>query len=127
MGTGTGETPDTHGFTHAICELQGMATIPSHAEKLTIKLPARSGKEIIKSGDDRDDIDNKHTFCPVEHQEPIIGMMECHFCAHLLIPRYLSPCPEGIHKWVEQLYKYCHDHDLPEVWAYLWENWYHQG
>jgi hypothetical protein len=105
-----------------------MASIPSRAEKLTIKLPARSGKEIIKSGDDKEDIDNKRTFCPVEHRELIIGMIERHFCAHPLIPGYSSPSPEGIREWaVKQLYKYCHDHDLPEVWAYLWENWYRRG
>ncbi|KAJ7170411.1 hypothetical protein C8R43DRAFT_875882, partial [Mycena crocata] len=26
-----------------------------------------------------------------------------------------------------KMYKFCVDHNLPEVWAYLWENWYRRG
>ncbi|KAI9104887.1 hypothetical protein DFS34DRAFT_573088, partial [Phlyctochytrium arcticum] len=27
----------------------------------------------------------------------------------------------------QNMYNYCEDNDLPEVWAYLWENWYRKG
>jgi hypothetical protein len=55
-------------------------------------------------------------------------MMEKHYCAHPLIPGYAHPSPEGIKKWaIQQMYNFCVKHDLCEVWAYLWENWYRKG
>ncbi|KAH8998066.1 hypothetical protein EDB92DRAFT_1770168, partial [Lactarius akahatsu] len=33
--------------------------------------------------------------------------------------------PEGIKAWaVKQMYNLCVHHDLLNLWAYLWENWY---
>ena len=65
------------------------------------------------------------TFCPMEHCDSIIDMMERHLCAHPLIPGYSAPTPEGIKAWaVKQMYDFCILHDLPNLWAYLWENWY---
>ena len=55
-------------------------------------------------------------------------MMERHLCAHPLIPGYSAPTPEGIKAWaVKQSYEFCVLHDLPNLWAYLWENWYRRG
>jgi hypothetical protein len=55
-------------------------------------------------------------------------MMERHLCAHPLIPGYSAPSREGIKEWaVKQMYEFCVKHDLREVWAYLWENWYRRG
>jgi hypothetical protein len=112
-------------------------SIPQNQEtsshKLTIRLPAVSDKENHrpepnKGVDNNVSKDTKRTFCPVEYRQPIIDMMERHYCAHPLIPGYSSPTPEGIREWaVKQMYKYCVDHDLREVWAYLWENWYRPG
>jgi hypothetical protein len=54
--------------------------------------------------------------------------MEWHFCAHPLIPGYSAPTPEGIKAWaVKQAYEFCVLRDLPNLWAYLWENWYRHG
>jgi hypothetical protein len=70
----------------------------------------------------------RRTFCPLELREPIIGQMERHFCAHPLLPGYSHPSSAGIKSWaVKQMYTFCFENDLPEVWAYLWENWYRQG
>ncbi|KAJ7625689.1 hypothetical protein FB45DRAFT_979820 [Roridomyces roridus] len=64
-------------------------------------------------------------FCPAEYRDAIINMMERHYCAHPLLPGYAHPSREGIKRWaVSQMYKFCVENDLPEVWAYLWENWY---
>jgi len=64
-------------------------------------------------------------FCPPDLREVVIGLIERHFCAHPLIPGYSAPDPLSIRHWaVKQIYKFCQDHDLPELWAYLWENWY---
>ncbi|KAJ7774147.1 hypothetical protein DFH07DRAFT_988137 [Mycena maculata] len=70
----------------------------------------------------------RRTFCPADSRDPILSMMEKHFCAHPLLPGYAHPSPEGIKRWaVLQMYKFCVEHGLPEVWAYLWENWYRRS
>jgi hypothetical protein len=67
-------------------------------------------------------------FCPDHFRKPLEEMMERHFCAHPLIPGYSHPSPEGIRHWaVKQAYSFCEENDLPEVWAYLWGNWYRRG
>jgi hypothetical protein len=67
-------------------------------------------------------------FCPPELRSHVVDMMERHYCAHPSISGYSHPSPEGIKYWaVEQIYQYCLKHDLPELWAYLWENWYRAG
>jgi hypothetical protein len=73
---------------------------------------------------DDDETNNiQHTFCPLEHRSNIVEMMEWNLCAHPLIPGYSAPT--GIKAWaVKQMYKFCFKHDLPNLWAYLWENWY---
>ena len=64
-------------------------------------------------------------FCPERYRDTILELIEKHFCAHPLIPGYCPPNPMDIRKWaVRQMYHYCQDNDLREVWAYLWENWY---
>ena len=70
----------------------------------------------------------RRTFCPMIHRDTIVNMMEKHYCAHPLIPGYAPPSSEGIRHWaVRQMYNYCFKNELPEVWAYLWENWYREG
>ena len=55
-------------------------------------------------------------------------MIERHFCVHPLLPRYSTPTPEGIKTWaVKQMYGFCVLYELPNLWAYLWENWYWRG
>jgi hypothetical protein len=67
----------------------------------------------------------RRTFCPARFREHILNMMEKHYCAHPLLPGWAHPSPEGIKRWaVSQMYKFCVEHGLREVWAYLWENWY---
>jgi hypothetical protein len=71
---------------------------------------------------------SRHTFCPSIYREPILTMMEKHYCAHPLLPGYAHPSDEGIKRWaVSQMYKFCVEHGLHEVWAYLWENWYRKS
>ncbi|KAI6030968.1 hypothetical protein F5J12DRAFT_708970, partial [Pisolithus orientalis] len=60
--------------------------------------------------------------------ETVVVMIENHFCVHPFMPGYLHPSPAGICQWpVKQMYKFCEEHNLQEVWAYLWENWYFCG
>ncbi|KAJ7182122.1 hypothetical protein C8R46DRAFT_885355 [Mycena filopes] len=89
---------------------------PGGSGKLTIKIPARPDEE------------EERVFCPSDLRQRVIDLMETHFCAHPLIPGYAPPNPAGIRRWaVKQMYDHCVDNDLPELWAYLWENWYRNG
>src|SRR6266702_272763 len=107
---------------------------PTDTSKLTIRIPALSA--ICETGpvtEDEPETDEettigRRTFCPIEHHAAVVEMMERHFCAHPLIPGYSAPTPKGIKAWaVKQIYQFCVLHDLPNLWAYLWENWYQRG
>ena len=63
-------------------------------------------------------------FCPPDLRDTVIELIEKHFCAHPLIPGYSAPDPLSIRCWaVKRIDEFCHDHDLRELWAYLWESW----
>ncbi|KAF7368182.1 SWIM-type domain-containing protein [Mycena venus] len=80
------------------------------------------------SGEDeegKEETKTRRTFCPASYRESIINMMERHYCAHPLLSGSAHPSLEGTKRWaVTQMYKFCVEHGLREVWAYLWENWY---
>ncbi|KAJ7238382.1 hypothetical protein C8J57DRAFT_1566088 [Mycena rebaudengoi] len=98
--------------------------------KKTAAGTARGGDADTSESDEDggEDTRHRHTFCPARLREPIINMMEKHYCAHPLLPGYAPPNPEGIKRWaVAQMYKFCVEHGLREVWAYLWENWYRRS
>ena len=103
----------------------GASTHPVNATKYTIRIPVPSticisGPVINEPEPDEDLTMARHTFCPVEHRDTIVGMMERHFCAHLFILGYSFPSPEGIKAWaVKQIYEFCFQHNLPNLWAYL--------
>lgn len=107
---------------------------PQTNGKLVIRIPApqvsSEGKteEIEDVSDEETSTNPQHTFCPQLYRDKIITMMERHYCAHPLIPGYAAPSRDGIRRWaVQQMYSFCQKNELPEVWAYLWENWYRKG
>jgi len=108
-------------------------TLNPNALPIRISIPARltfSNPPILSDGfeSEDDDLLPSQSFCPLEHQESIIAIMERHYCAHPLIPGQCAPNREGICYWaVRQMYDYCFKHGLRACWAYLWENWYHCG
>jgi hypothetical protein len=78
--------------------------------------------------DDDNEKQGRRTFCAPLYRDAIIKMMERHYCAHPSIPGCSAPSPELIKKWaVQRMYDFCERHGLPEVWVYLWENWYRAG
>lgn len=84
---------------------------------------AENQKEL--SDEEDEGTESRHTFCHADYREAIVNMMERHYCAHPVIPGYAAPDPRAIKRWaVQQMYGFCTKHGLPEVWAYLWENWY---
>ncbi|KAJ7909714.1 hypothetical protein B0H13DRAFT_2330063 [Mycena leptocephala] len=97
------------------------------SKKAKAKATADASSTGTSSEDEEEEKESRtrRTFCPAAYREPIIAMMEKHYCAHPLLPGYAHPSPEGIKRWaVLQMYKFCVEHGLREVWAYLWENWY---
>ena len=115
---------------HILSDRLNMESAPSRqntekqSSKLTITLPARGNNPDVNLHSSPETVTTR-TFCPLEHRDTIIMIMERHFCAHPLIPGYSHPSAQGIREWaVKQIYAYCVKYDLREVWAYLWENWY---
>jgi hypothetical protein len=73
-------------------------------------------------------VPTRRQFCPEGLRPKVIALLERHYCAHPDIPGFSRPDAEGIHTWaVKQMYTFCIDHDLRELWAYLWGNWYRRG
>ena len=103
--------------------------------KVTLLLPTASpATDTNNSAPDNSEKDTekqetqRHNFCPMDYRESIVDLIECHYCAHPIIPGYSHPSPEGIRAWaVKEMYEFCKKYDLREAWAYLWENWYRPG
>jgi hypothetical protein len=69
------------------------------------------------------------SFCPEEHRSAILAKFRVHLHQHPEIPindekgTHLSA--EVIYIGaVKDMYQYCYDRDLSQVWAYLWNRWY---
>jgi hypothetical protein len=61
------------------------------------------------------------------HRETILEMMDVHGRRHPLIPAAKDAywTPNEIHQQsAEELYRYCHQYDLRDAWAYLVLKWY---
>jgi len=72
--------------------------------------------------------DAQYIFCPAEHRRQILHMFTKHFCQHPVFP----DCKKD-GKWsaaeirnnaVWDMYRFCQQHGLCEVWGYMWANWY---
>lgn len=68
-------------------------------------------------------------FCPKPFRAHILAMFRQHTNMHMAIPcnadelHYLTA--EQIREsCVKDMYFYCFDNKLPQVWSYLWNNWY---
>ncbi|KAL0564139.1 hypothetical protein V5O48_017915 [Marasmius crinis-equi] len=86
---------------------------------LKIRIPALRPTQVVAPEEP------KRVFCPQELREPVLAKVMEHRNAHPLLPGKSAPTAEGIYSWaVKKMYQFCKDEDLPEMWAYLWENWY---
>lgn len=124
--------PITHPTTFQHAEDQHSVVGTDNPRRITIRIPPPSSTHNATStteDEPNEEVTNgRHTFCPMEHRDAVVEMMEHHLCAHPLIPGYSAPTPEGIKAWaVKQVYDFCVLRDLPNLWAYLWENWYRRG
>ncbi|KAJ7509255.1 hypothetical protein B0H11DRAFT_2216952 [Mycena galericulata] len=68
-------------------------------------------------------------FCPKEHRKIILEKFRTHFHQHPEIPMgdeegtFLSAA-EIHHGATQDMYQYCFENDLAQVWAYMWNRWY---
>ena len=129
-----GESMGRPTFASGHPDSSGAVVHSANSTKLTIRIPAPltihpSGPATEDEPDtDEETTNEQRTFCPAKHHDDVVNMMERHFCAHPLIPGYSTPTPEHIKNWaVKQTYEFCVQHDLRNLWAYLWENWYRRG
>jgi len=68
-------------------------------------------------------------FCGKEHRATIIAKFRIHFHQHPAIPfdddKGTHFTAEEIHHGaVQDMYQYCFENDLSQVWAYMWNRWY---
>lgn len=106
-----------------------LPTIEEQEERDEDERTINEEREVSITGEDEDDgKQGRRTFCPALYRNTIIDMMERHYCAHPSIPGSSPPDAKLIKKWaVQRMYDFCSRHELPEVWVYLWENWYREG
>ena len=68
-----------------------------------------------------------YEFCPLPHRPSVLRLLTKHFCQHPLLPERHGQhrTAEYIHRdSVHEMYLYCKNNHLREVWGYLWTNWY---
>jgi hypothetical protein len=70
--------------------------------------------------------DPTYVFCPAPHRKTILHLFTKHFCQHPLFPeRDGAQSAAEIHtNAVMEMYLFCRQRGLREVWGYLWSSWY---
>ncbi|THU81891.1 hypothetical protein K435DRAFT_615402, partial [Dendrothele bispora CBS 962.96] len=67
-------------------------------------------------------------FCPAPHRKQLLHLFTRHFCQHPLLPERLeADCwtAEQIRRnAVMEMYNFCFQCGLREVWGYMWTSWY---
>lgn len=69
-------------------------------------------------------------FCPNEYRDIILEKITYHFHLHPLIPDDTNQLLSDDEIWllsVREMYDLCVLHDLKNVWAYMWTNWYQKN
>jgi hypothetical protein len=72
--------------------------------------------------------DPSYVFCPAPHHKQLLHLFTRHFCQHPFFPERLesvSWTPEQIRRnSVMEMYQFCFQRGLREVWGYMWTSWY---
>ena len=69
----------------------------------------------------------EYVFCPFPHRKPILHLFTKHFCQHPLFPERLGGSLDAAtirRQAVSEMYQFCYQRGLREVWGYLWTSWY---
>jgi hypothetical protein len=85
-----------------------------------------SGPEELFEEGEKKAKDPNYEFCPAIHRRQLLRLFTKHQCQHPFFPDR-----DGHHTSseictaaVEEMYKFCHQRHLREVWGYFWANWY---
>ncbi|TFK33888.1 hypothetical protein BDQ12DRAFT_584812, partial [Crucibulum laeve] len=71
-----------------------------------------------------------YIFCPAVHRKDLLNFITRHFCQHPSFPGHhngvsSSYTAQDIHcEAVYEMYTFCHQCGLHEVWGYMWACWY---
>jgi len=71
-----------------------------------------------------------HDFAPKEFRDAILDMIVYHFHLHPMIPNDQNQYFTADEIWfisVREMYQFCVQKDLRNVWAYMWTNWYQKS
>ncbi|KAG6825491.1 hypothetical protein H0H92_003572 [Tricholoma furcatifolium] len=72
--------------------------------------------------------DPSYVFCPAPHRKQLLRLFTKHFCQHPLFPERANDgywtAKEIQHNATYEMYKFCYNRGLREVWGYMWESWY---
>lgn len=70
---------------------------------------------------------SNYVFCPAPHRGQILHLFTSHFCQHPMFPErrgnYLTG-DEIRQNAVWEMYDFCRQRNLREVWGYMWSSWY---
>jgi hypothetical protein len=69
----------------------------------------------------------EYVFCPSPHRKPILHLFTKHFCQHPLFPERRGDSLDAAairRQAVSEMYQFCYQRGLREVWGYLWTSWY---
>ncbi|RDX42198.1 hypothetical protein OH76DRAFT_1314939, partial [Lentinus brumalis] len=74
-------------------------------------------------------VDPEYIFCPAPHRKQLLHLFTKHFCQHSFFPEPGIPpeshTSESIRRGaVFEMYTFCHERGLAEVWGYMWTSWY---
>lgn len=72
--------------------------------------------------------DPKYTFCPAVHRRQLLRMFTKHFCQHPIFPERggigTLTRDQIRQNAVAEMYQFCRQRGLTEVWGYMWASWY---
>jgi hypothetical protein len=71
--------------------------------------------------------DPDYQFCPAVHRKPLLHLFTKHYCQSELFPERLETewTAESIRRnAVIEMYRFCYQRGLREVWGYMWACWY---
>nr|GAT54443.1 predicted protein [Mycena chlorophos] len=71
--------------------------------------------------------DKTYVFCPAPHRAQLLHMFIRHLCEHPLLPDRLGATRSSAQirrDAVYEMYLFCHQRGLREVWGYMWSAWY---
>ncbi|KAJ7938749.1 hypothetical protein B0H13DRAFT_2301394 [Mycena leptocephala] len=71
--------------------------------------------------------DKSYVFCPAAHRKQILRIFIRHFCEHPSLPDRTGSTRTSAqirYDSVHEMYNFCHQRGLREVWGYMWSAWY---